>query len=278
MERLNIAGRIFYGIAIAATGIQQFFFHDFFQILFPPVPFTIPGVYYFSRLVAFILVIAGLAIIMNIKTGFFASALGFLFLFLFIFCQVPYELFISPYSPIHLGLWINPLKESAYAGGAFVIAGQSAVNINQRLKLIERGRRFAPIGAFLFSFTMISFGLSHFYYADTVADLVPGWIPAHFFWTYFAAIALIGSGIAIIIRFRVYFISNLLGLMIFLWFIILHIPRALAAPLANNGNEVTSAFSALAFSGIALVIANSQRSPVVGKLSPTFFSRPFSGK
>jgi uncharacterized membrane protein YphA (DoxX/SURF4 family) len=125
---------------------------------------------------------------------------------------------------------------------------------------------------------MISFGLSHFYYTGTVADLVPGWIPAHLFWTYFAAIALIGSGIAIIIRFRVFLISNLLGLMIFIWFIILHIPRALVAPLANNGNEVTSAFSALAFSGIALVIANSQRSPVVGKLSPTFFSRPFSGK
>jgi hypothetical protein len=44
--------------------------------------------------------------------------------------------------------------------------------------------------------------------------------------------------------------------MILLWFIILHIPRALANPLTNNGNEVTSAFSALAFCGIAFVIAN----------------------
>jgi hypothetical protein len=228
--------------------------------------------------VAFILIIAGISITMNIKTGFFAYTLGFIFLFLFIFCQVPYEFFISPYSPIHLGLWINPLKESAYAGGAFVIAGQSADNISQRLKLIEWGRRFVPIGPFLFAFTMMSFGLSHFYYTGTVADLVPGWIPAHLFWTYFAAIALIGSGIAIILRFRVFLVSNLLGLMIFLWFIILHVPRALATPLANNGNEVTSAFSALAFSGIALVIANIQRSPVVGKLSPTFFSRSSSGK
>jgi uncharacterized membrane protein len=270
MERLKNAGRIFYGIAIAATGIQQFFFPDFFQILFPPVPYPAPGIFFISRLVALILVVAGVAVTLKVKTAYFAFTLGFLFLFLFVFCQVPYEFFISPYSPVHLGLWINPLKESAYAGGAFIIAGQSAGSISHHLKLTEWGQKIVPMGPVLFSFTMAAFGLSHFYYTGTVADLVPGWIPAHLFWTYLAAIALIGSGIAIVIRFHVFFIANLLGLMIFLWFIILHIPRALEAPLANNGNEVTSAFSALAFSGIALVIANSQRSSVLafGKASP----------
>jgi hypothetical protein len=43
--------------------------------------------------------------------------------------------------------------------------------------------------------------------------------------------------------------------MIFLWFVLLHIPRAIADPFTNNGNEVASAFDALAFSGIAFLIA-----------------------
>ena len=43
--------------------------------------------------------------------------------------------------------------------------------------------------------------------------------------------------------------------MIFTWFIILHIPRVIASPVAYIGSEVTSAFIALAYSGIAFAIA-----------------------
>jgi len=34
------------------------------------------------------------------------------------------------------------------------------------------------------------------------ADYVPSWIPNHLFWIYFAGIALIGSGIAIILKIK----------------------------------------------------------------------------
>jgi|SRR5450432_399416 len=259
MEIFYKTGRIFYGSAIAATGVQQFFFKEFFQILFPPFPNRIPGLMYFAYLVGAFLFIAGTAIALNIKTRFFAYILGSLFLSLFIFCNIPYELFASPYNPIHLGLWINPLKEFAYAGGAFAIAGKIPGNVNStkvKSVLAASLEKFAPFGRVFFSITMILFGVSHFYYTNTVENMVPDWIPSHLFWTYFAAVALIGSGIAIIIKFRTLLIGNLLGIMIFLWFIILHVPDAMANPLINNGNEVTSAFSALAFSGIALVIAN----------------------
>ncbi len=43
--------------------------------------------------------------------------------------------------------------------------------------------------------------------------------------------------------------------MIFLWLIVLHIPWAIADPYTDRGNEITSVFQALAFSGIALGIA-----------------------
>lgn len=258
MEIFSKIGRIFYGSAIAATGVQQFFFREFFQILFPPLPYRIPGLLFVAYLVAILLLVAGTAIVLNKKTKFFAYTLGSLFLLLFIFFYVPYELFISPYSPRHLGVWINPLKELAYAGGAFVIAGKMPYGDSTKGKsiFVDFLEKIAPFGRIMFSFTMTSFGVSHFYYTDTVENMVPGWIPSHLFWTYFAGVALIGAGVAIILRFRIKLIGNLLGTMIFLWFLVLHIPGAIANPLSNNGNEVTSAFSALAFSGIAFVIAN----------------------
>ena len=258
MEKIGNIGRIFYGLAIAATGFQQFFFTEFFHILFPPLPYRVPGLSYFSYLVAAFLLVAGLGIVFGVRLRFFAFSLACLFLVFFIFCYVPFELFISPYNPIHLGLWINPLKEFAYAGGAFVIARNTSVHLNDsgKTKFDRFPDKLARFGHVLFSITMTSFGVSHFYYTQTVQDMVPVWIPGHLFWTYFAGVALIGAGIAIILNFYVRVIGNLLGTMILLWFIFLHVPGALSHPVIDNGNEVTSAFSALAFSGIAFMIAN----------------------
>jgi len=47
-------------------------------------------------------------------------------------------------------------------------------------------------------------------------------------------------------------IAALPGTMIFVWFIILHVPRVIASPFADIGDEVTSAFLALAYSGMLL--------------------------
>jgi uncharacterized membrane protein len=102
---------------------------------------------------------------------------------------------------------------------------------------------------------MIAFGIDHFLYTDFVATLVPSWMPGHIFWTYFAGIALIGTGVGIILKFTRKWVALLASAMIFLWFILLHIPRAIADPNGNKGNEITSVFEALAFSGIALGIA-----------------------
>jgi uncharacterized membrane protein YphA (DoxX/SURF4 family) len=107
MENFGNMGRIFYGLAIAATGIQQFFFNEFFRILFPPLPLQVPGLMYVAYLVAAFLIVAGIGITLFIRVKFFAYLLACIFFFFFIFCYVPFELFISPYNPIHLGLWIN---------------------------------------------------------------------------------------------------------------------------------------------------------------------------
>ena len=53
------------------------------------------------------------------------------------------------------------------------------------------------LGRIFFSIMLIVFGIDHFLYTEGVAKLVPGWIPGPVFWTYFGAVALIGSGVCI---------------------------------------------------------------------------------
>jgi uncharacterized membrane protein YphA (DoxX/SURF4 family) len=256
MEKLIKAGRFFYGTAIAGLGFQQFFYGDFRPVFLPAWRSHLPGLAIWAYIASAALIIAGIAIILGKNTRTVALVLGGIFLALFLFCQVPYEIIADPYSK-HLGLWTNPLKELALAGGAFVIAGSvpEANPIIQKHAITRLLEKFIPFGHIFFSIMLICFGIDHFFYTETVASLVPAWVWDHVFWTYFAGVALISSGVAIILEIRTKAISILLGIMIFLWFIVLHIPRAIADPYILQGNEITSVFQALGFSGIAFVMA-----------------------
>jgi len=86
--------------------------------------------------------------------------------------------------------------------------------------------------------------------------MIPSWIPFPIFWTYFAGAGLLASGLAIILKVKIRLAGTLLGTMILTWFVILHIPRVLDSSVAYLGSEVTSAFLALAYSGIAYVISD----------------------
>ncbi|WP_299356191.1 hypothetical protein [Mucilaginibacter sp.] len=70
-----------------------------------------------------------------------------------------------------------------------------------------------------------------------------------------AGVALIAGAAGIILNIKRQLAANLLGAIIFIWLITLHIPRAIADPVSGNGNEIVSVFEALAFSGIAFLIA-----------------------
>ncbi|MVN20748.1 DoxX family protein [Mucilaginibacter arboris] len=258
MNIVTKMGCIFYAIATATIAVQQMFYADFCPIFFPPWPNPIPGYALFAYLFSLTLMAACFFIIRD-KNAYVPSLLlgGLLLLMLFL-GQVPWEYLVFPHKKTHLGVWGLPLKELAWAGGAFCIAGAVAPKGNSgctKFLTVRFLEKLVPFGPLFFSTTMILFGVCHILYTQGIADMVPAWIPWHFFWTYFSAVALIAAGVSIIIRVWIRISSLLLGIMIFLWFVLLHIPGALKYPFADKGNLVFSAFSALAFSGIALVIA-----------------------
>lgn len=161
-----------------------------------------------------------------------------------------------------LGAWGDAFKILAFSGGAIIVAG--TFPRQPSTPPLSEGMIF--LGKLFFCTTLVVFGVEHFLYEAFVATLIPNYIPWHIFWTRFAAVALIGSGSVIIIDgilrvFHIYIpnigrvVALLLGLMLFLWVFMLHIPRAIADPHSGNGNEWTSVFEAFTFSGIAFLIA-----------------------
>jgi uncharacterized membrane protein YphA (DoxX/SURF4 family) len=249
---LNI-GRFFYGIAIAGIGLLMIYYQEFPYMLFLIQPWLIPGLVYLTGI---LFILAGAAIISEKKIRPVSFFFGCILLLIFCFNHLPYE-FGAGSNYKNLLEWDNAGKELAMAGGAFIIAACFSEKNKNTLDRFQE--RILPFGSVLFSLPIVFFGVLHLLYAKDVATMVPSWIFGPVFWTYFAGIALLGSGISIILKIRTTMIATLLGTMIFFWFVFLHLARVINSPITELESEVTSAFLALAYSGTAFVVAGAAR-------------------
>ncbi|MEO8110036.1 MAG: DoxX family membrane protein [Ginsengibacter sp.] len=263
MKQLTKIGRLFYGIGIAFLGIHQLVIKDFRPEILSPFPAWPHKFIVFPILTGIALIFAGTIISGLLKIKFISTKnicvyLGFCFLALFLTSHLPYILILSPDKASRLEVWFGAAEALAYSGGAFVMAGSFPENSfsggrkNFFTSLLEN---LIPCGRIFFSILIILFGWSHFVFTDFVSTMVPKWLPAPMFWTYFVGVALISSGIAIIFKIWIRPITFLLAIMLFLFFIFFHVPDAMANPSMGGGNEIVRAIIALLFCGIALVIA-----------------------
>jgi len=245
-------GRLNYAVGIAGLGLQQFYFPGFRPVIVPSWPKGMPDPQVLVYLSSFYLIISSLFIISNFRTRKTSLLLGSLLLLLFILGHVPYLIANNTTS---LGGWTDAFKILGLSGGAFVIGGSlPASESRPGTKFFQSLEKLMPVGRIFFAIMLIVFGIDHFLYYQFVQTLVPAWIPFPLFWTYFAAIALIGAGVSFISMIKIKLVGILTAIMLFTWFLILHIPRAIVMSEVANGNELTSVFEALAFSGVALVI------------------------
>jgi len=248
MENLIRASRVFYGAGIAGVGVQQFIYAGFRPMLLPFWPSSVPGHTISAYILGAILILAGILIALS-KARTISICLSILFLLLFLSFHLYDQLILNPHG-FHLGLWTNALKELAFSGGALVVAASYPEE-----NFLARNKLLFTTGRIFFAIMLIAFGIDHFLYTDFVSVLVPLWIPGAVFWTYFGAVALIGAGVCFLLNIKLRLVGILAGIMLLLWFIILHIPRAIAYPDMEKGNEITSVFQALAFSGVSFLIA-----------------------
>jgi uncharacterized membrane protein len=109
------------------------------------------------------------------------------------------------------------------------------------------GRAFVAI-------SLVVFGVQHFIYGGFVATLVPAFMPGRLFWAYFVGVAFVAAAAGIFTRMLARPAATMLGVMFFLFVLLLHIPRIIGK--SSDGNEWTSGFVALAMCGGAWILAN----------------------
>lgn len=242
-------GRVLYAIGLIGIGIQHFIFRNLIPVVVPRWPAWIPGRPFWALAVGVALVAAGVAILFNIKGRAVATVTGAAFLVLVLIGHIPVQLAGSPGV---LAVWTNAFKALTLCGGAWVAAGSYEERVTDGGWFSDK---FMPIGRYFLAVMMIAFGISHFVYAIYVAMIIPAFIPWKVFWVYFAGTALIAGCAGMIFGVYARLAALMSGIMMFLWVFLLHIPRAIADPRGSLGNEWTSVFEALAFSGIAFMLA-----------------------
>jgi len=257
MERIIWLSQKAFAVCIIAFGIQQLFYGNI-SPNFVPLDYSTSSIYQLLAYpwgIAFTL--SGVAYLFDKKTYEVALISGGIFLALFVFIYTPYFLFFSDKGRV-LMQWAPAMQTLSFTGASFIMAA-SCRNTGQSGKVISLLEKLMPYGGVFFSIMLVVYGLDHFVYIAGVSTMVPSWIPYHYFWTYFTGTALIGAGIAITFNIKLKLVATLLGIMIFLWLLMLHIPRAIQDPYVMGGLELTRVFVTIGFTGISFLIAYSKK-------------------
>jgi uncharacterized membrane protein YphA (DoxX/SURF4 family) len=143
-------------------------------------------------------------------------------------------------------IWqINAYKTLALCGGAFIVAA----SFHQQSTAMQ-----VTLSCVLLALFFIISGFAHFKFDDFIINsFIPAYIPFHSFWTYFCGIALMAGGIGLLVKQARKWAAALTGLMILLWFFLLHIPRVSYTP--KDFGEWMGVCESFTFSGILFTLA-----------------------
>ena len=250
-------GRVFVATATMASGVLHLVTGDFVRLV-PKLPAWLPAAGAWPYVVGAGLVALGVALLTGRLARAAAGILAVMILLVVVLLYGPTLVWSPeidrPY--LHGFMWTNPLKSLALVGGAGILAARLPGPPPPLSALVSNLARRESLGPPLLALFLVVCGLQHFAYRDFVKSLVPAWIPAPLFWTYFTGVALMAGGVGILVPRTSRLAARLSALMILLWVVLLHIPRALAGP--NHANETAGVFEALALTGVALLVAGTR--------------------
>jgi len=238
---MTLIGRCLFAVAFLGFGVLQILYGDFVPGRPPAWPAQMSGGLIWAYVTGACFIVAAVAILVDRYRRGAAWVIAALILAWAVTRNLPLALA----DPNFGGAWTRLGKAVALTGGAVAVAAAASR---------RRSAMLTIAGSVAFGAFLIASGVQHFLFPNAVIALVPAWIPGVRVWVYVAGVALIAGGAGLMVPRSSAIAGLATGLMLFTWVIILHIPRALAAAAANQRNEWTAVFEALAFAAVALLL------------------------
>lgn len=255
LGRLLVLGWWFTAVPMLAFGVQQLVLGRFTTRVTPGLPGEDSAPVWIVYVISLAIAAGALVMVLDRRRGRgIAILLGAAVLVFFVIMHVP-RLVEAPLDRI---VWLRALKGLTLASGAFAVAA----TIRRVQRVADQGLTLGFIGdralfttsCMIMGAYLVYCGYLHLSGPEGVARLVPAWIPGALGWAYFTGVALVLGGIGFWIRAVRRIAAALSSAMIFLWVLLLHIPSAISSS-GFGSNATTATFEALAFSGLALIVA-----------------------
>jgi uncharacterized membrane protein YphA (DoxX/SURF4 family) len=254
MQQIVAQGRFFFAIALMASGTEQLICARSALPVRYIIPWA-PGNSFLAYVVGIVLLTAGLSIAIYRKARLSALILGALFLACAAAIWVPKAVA----SPLSGSIRTVLFETLAFGASAFTLAGLLPAEERLSGRWGSAVNGLIKSGPYLFAASSVVFGVDYFLFLDSVASLVPAWIPGSgLFWACLTGAVFISAGICITTGWMARWGAFWLGMMFLLWFLILHSRRVVRACLShdqNTPNELSSAFIALGMCGASWIVA-----------------------
>lgn len=242
-------GPVFVGAPLAVFGTEHFVAARAMEQM---VPVWMPARMFWAYFVGCALIAAATSLVAVKFVRLSATLLGVMFLLFVLMLDLPFAI---AHPGDRLG-WNFVLRETAFAGGAWALAGSQRWN-SQAGKL----NWMILFGRFSLAAAVIYFGFEqvlHPEFTPGVPDvkLTPAWIPLHAMWGYPVGAFLVLAGAALLLNFKPRISACWIGVLMTLLTALLYLPiLARTRDPSQMTDAVNFVADTLMFGGIALLVA-----------------------
>lgn len=244
MENTLRIGRILFGVPWLIFGLQHFLYASFVATLVPAyMPLRLGWAYFTGAA----MIAAGASLIVNKKASLAAFLLGIMMLLFIVMIHIPK---LAENVSVVM-TWTRALQDVIIAAAAFILAENLAT------RKVKNGilKAFAGISRYIFALVLIVFSVHQFGDLDFQSAKVPAYLPMRIVWVYFVGIAMLVTGISVLINKKSKVAATLLGIILLAVNLLLHVPLLVSD--VNAPLFWTSAMLDLAVTGGVFILAGS---------------------
>jgi uncharacterized membrane protein YphA (DoxX/SURF4 family) len=231
-------GQVMFLLALAGVGVLSLIFNDF-ALVWQPYPAWLPWRPVFAQLSGTLLLVACVGVLIPRTAAVSAMVLAIYESLWVLMRGAPV---LS--APLNVGAWLGLGEALAACLGGWLLWRT----------LRQRSIIAAPPLRILFGLCCVSFGLSHFAYADFTASMIPTWLPAHTALAYLSGAGHLAAGLALISGVLPRAAATLEALMLTSIVLLVHVPSIGAHPPPEWAPTARFQWTALC---MALVLAAS---------------------
>ena len=228
--RVLVLGPVFEAVALAIFAAEHFLAAPDLSGI---VPRWMPGALFWTYFVGAALLAAAISFIAGRYVRWSASLLAILFLIIVATVDLP-----NLPNHIHERLfWTLTVRETAFAGGAMVLAG------SQWSRGRSAGAKLIVFGRLIVACTFIFYAIEHFLFPRFVPGvplekMTPAWVPAPTLLAYIVGMTLLATGVGLMIRRTRRNAAAIAGTMLLLLTAFFYVPiliTEIRTPLALEG-------------------------------------------